>query len=70
MLKSDDRVQTLATDLDLLDRVISIKYDDSFDYNKEKNYDKYNKLLSEKRIQSMDYLEKALLKGEINESSK
>lgn len=70
MLKSDDRVQTLATDLDLLDRVISIKYDDSFDYNKEKNYDKYNKLLSEKRIQSMDYLEKALLKGESNESSK
>lgn len=70
MLKSDDRVQTLATDLDLLDRVISIKYDDSFDYNKEKNYDKYNKLLSKKRIQSMDYLEKALLKGESDENSK
>ena len=66
MLKSDDRVQTLATDLDLLDRVISIKYDDSFDYNKEKNYDKYNKFLSEKRIQSMDYLKKAL-KGKSNE---
>lgn len=70
MLKSDDRVQTLASDLDLSDRIIPIKYDDSFDYNKEKNYDKYDKLLSERRIQSMNYLKKALSIGENNESSK
>lgn len=70
MLKSDDRVYTLAKDLDLDDRIIPIKYDDTFDYDSNKNYDKYKILLSKKRVEAMSYLKNALLNGENNETSK
>ena len=70
MYANDDRVYTLAKDLDLTDRIISINYDDSFNYNKEKNYEKYNNLLIEKRKKSINYLKKTLLIGDDSEKSK
>lgn len=70
MLKTDDRVYTLTSDLDLTDRIIPIQFDESFDYNKEKNYDKYRELLARRRKESLDFLKRSLFIGDDNERSK
>lgn len=61
MFDSDDRVSTLTGMLDLDDRVISMCYNEDFDYLREKDYTKYEKLLTEQRKKSLAYLENALL---------
>ena len=65
MYSTDDRVMTMTNMLDLSDRIISITYDESFDYLKPKNYGKYEIELEKYRNISIKYLSKALL-GEFN----
>lgn len=60
MLGDDDRVATLTNMLNLNDRLISIAYNDTFDYMVEKDYSVYEKRLSEYKKESMKYLSNAL----------
>ena len=61
MFGNDDRVKTLMYLLDLEDRMIPIEFDDSFDYLKQKDYDKYEHLLEKEQEKAYGYLNKALV---------
>lgn len=61
MLTTDDRVFTMTDMLDLNDRVISIEFEEEFDYLKSKNYELYSINLNKKRLESKEYLSRALL---------
>ena len=61
MFGNDDRVKTLMYLLDLEDRMIPIEFDDCFDYLKEKDYNKYDRLLEKEQERAYKYLKKALI---------
>ena len=60
MFGDDDRVITLMDNLDLKDRLISMDFDNNFNYLQEKNYKKYERLLHIMRQKSMTYLDENL----------
>lgn len=60
MFGDDDRVITLMDNLDLKDRLISMDFDNNFDYLQEKNYKNYERLLHIMRQKSMAYLDENL----------
>lgn len=60
MFGDDDRVITLMENLDLKDRLISMNFDNNFDYLQEKNYKNYERLLHIMRQKSMTYLDENL----------
>ena len=47
--------------LDLEDRMIPIEFDGVFDYLKEKDYDRYERLLEKEQEKAYKYLKKALI---------
>lgn len=57
MFRDDDRVKTLMQTLSLEDRLISIEFDQEFDYLQTKNYDTFNEKLEKEKIVSIRYLE-------------
>lgn len=61
MFGNDDRVKTLMHLLDLEDRMIPIEFDGAFDYLKEKDYDRYERLLEKEQEKAYKYLKKALI---------
>ena len=61
MFGNDDRVKTLMHLLDLEDRMIPIEFDGVFDYLKEKDYDRYERLLEKEQEKAYKYLKKALI---------
>ena len=61
MFGNDDRVKTLMHLLDLEDRMIPTEFDDAFDYLKEKDYDRYERLLEKEQEKAYKYLKKALI---------
>lgn len=60
MYGEDDRVITLLRLLDLEDRLIEPLFKENFSYDKEVNYENYNKSLKKYRQDSIDYLKEAL----------
>ena len=63
MYEKDDRVLTLINMLDLKDRIITTKYDEDFNYNKDKKYDTYELKLKKQQNESLKYLKEALEKS-------
>lgn len=61
MFGTDDRVLTLVKNLNLEDRLISMEFDEEFDYLKNKNYEEYNKQLKKLKKVSFDYIEKNIV---------
>jgi hypothetical protein len=60
MYGNDDRVITLLSQLDLMDRLIPYDFDDSYDYLTSIDYSNYEKKLVELREQSINYLKNSL----------
>ncbi len=56
MYGDDDRVITLLNQINLLDRLIPYKFDDTFDYMSEPNFDESDKNLSKLREKSVKFL--------------
>ena len=61
MFGDDDRVKTLMHLLDLEDRLISIRFNDTLDYLHEKDYMMYETRLGQEREKAYKYLKKVLL---------
>lgn len=69
MYGDDDRVITLLSQIDMMDRLIPYKFDDKFNYLEKIDYTKYENKVPDLQKKSIDYLEKNV-KGYFNEASK
>lgn len=56
MYGDDDRVMTLLTQIDMLDRLLPADFDDSYDYLMDIDYSNYEKLLAELKNRSLNYI--------------
>ena len=68
MYGDDDRVMSLLTSIDMMDRLIPYQFDDQFDYLQAFDYEKFQRKLTPLRKKAKSYIKKNM--EEIYERSK